>query len=210
MPRTLKRKLKNVGKAVLRRLFELGQRLGFDILPRHYYSEIPDIRVLRSTARWKAPRSLLGISGELNAQVAWVDECTKRFRASLSGFEIHKEAVKMNGSDEGYGEVEADFLYCFVRTMRPALIIQIGCGVSTAVCLLAAKDEGYTPRIVCIEPYPTDFLRRESLAGHIDLIESRVEEASQDFASHLGSGDLFFCRFQPHACACRRSESHYS
>jgi hypothetical protein len=56
-------------------------------------------------------------------------------------------AVKMNGSDQGYGEVEADLLYCFVRSQRPRQIVQIGCGVSTVVCLLAAKDEGHVPQI---------------------------------------------------------------
>lgn len=192
MPQTFKRKIKNAGKATLRRLFELSQRFGFDILPRHFYSEIPDIRILRNTAHWKAPRSLIGILGKVDVQVAWVDECTKKYRTSLRRFGIHKAAVKMNGSDEGYGEVEADLLYAFVRAIRPAQIIQIGCGVSTAVCLQAAEDEGYTPRIVCIEPYPTDFLQRESQAGRIELIASKVEEVGQHCASRLGAGDLFF------------------
>jgi Methyltransferase domain len=192
MPLTFKRKLKSAGKAMLRRIFELSQRFGFDLLPRHFYSEIPDIRVLRSTAHWKAPRSFTGIPVDIDAQVAWVDECTKRFRSSLKRFEIHKAAIKMNGSDEGYGEVESDFLYCFVRTVRPAQIVQVGCGVSTAVCLMAARDEGYTPHIVCIEPYPTDFLRREREAGRIELIERKLEEAGQDYVSKLDAGDLFF------------------
>jgi predicted O-methyltransferase YrrM len=177
---------------MLRRVFELGQRFGFDVLPRHFYSEIPDMRVLRSGTQWKAPRSLTGILSDLDAQVAWVDDCTKKFRASLRNFEIHKAAVKMNGSDEGYGEVEADFLYCFVRAMRPAQIVQIGCGVSTAVCLLAARDEGYAPRIVCIEPYPTAFLQRESNAGRIELVAKKLEDAGQEFVGRLGAGDLFF------------------
>ena len=59
-----------------------------------------------------------------------------------------------NGSPRGDDEVEAEFLYCFIRAQRPKRIVQIGCGVSTAVCLLAARDEGYSPRIICIEPYP--------------------------------------------------------
>src|SRR6516164_1613425 len=40
---TLKRRVKNLGKRALRRLFEAGQRCGFDLLPRHFYSQIPDI-----------------------------------------------------------------------------------------------------------------------------------------------------------------------
>jgi hypothetical protein len=98
----------------------------------------------------------------------------------------------MNGSDEGYGEVEADFLYCFIRARRPKQIVQIGCGVSTAVCLLAAQDEGYSPRIVCIEPYPTAFLQRESKTGRIDLLPQKVQDAGAECVQELAAGDLFF------------------
>ena len=98
----------------------------------------------------------------------------------------------MNGSDEGYGEVEADFLYCFVRSVRPKRIVQIGCEVSTAVCLLAANDEGYAPEITCIEPYPTEFLKREAKEGRLKLIPRRVEEVGLECSTLVGPGDLFF------------------
>ena len=192
MPLTLKRRLKTRSKLWLRQGFELGQRLGFDLLPRHFYSEIPDIRALRNSTSWRAPRSFAGVNGDIDTQLRWVDDCTAQFRSGLHQFAIHREAVSMNGSDEGYGEVEADMLYCFVRAHRPRRIVQIGCGVSTAVCLLAARDEGYAPQIVCIEPWPTAFLRRESQQGRIELVPKKVQDAGLDFCSSLQAGDLFF------------------
>jgi len=189
---TLKRKLKNQSKRLLRLTFEVGQRFKFDILPRHFYSEIPDIRTLRNSSQWRAPRTMQGVQGNIDAQIAWVDKCTNPYRAGLRGFQIHSSAVLMNGSDEGYGQIEADFLYCFIRSQRPRHIVQIGCGVSTAVCLIAANDENYTPQITCIEPYPTDFLQRESAAGRIHLIAKKVEDVGPDCVSTLQTGDLFF------------------
>jgi methyltransferase family protein len=190
--RALKKRFKKTLKQNLRRSFELGQRFGVDILPRHFYSEIPDIRVLRSTTAWRAPRSMHGILGDIEAQLRWVDQCTARYRDNIRGFHVHENAVRMNGSDEGYGQVEADFLYCFVRSIRPQKILQIGCGVSTAICLTAAADEGYTPQITCIEPYPTEFLKREHEAGTLLLLPSRVEETGLELVPSLKSGDLFF------------------
>jgi hypothetical protein len=35
----------------------------------------------------------------------------------------------MNGSDEGFGVIEADFLYGLIRKHQPAKILQVGCGV---------------------------------------------------------------------------------
>jgi Methyltransferase domain len=192
MPANLKRSLKNRSKALLRSAFELGQRFKVDILPRHFYSEIPDIHLLRNSRQWMEPRSLHGVWSDLDAQVAWVDQCTSRFRDSLKQFEIHQAAIRMNGSDEGYGEIEADLLYCFVRAHRPGKIVQIGCGVSTAVCLRAAQDEGYTPRIICIEPYPTGFLLRESQSGRIELLAKTLQDVGSECAAWLGAGDLFF------------------
>jgi len=184
--------LTNLAKRQLRRVFEIGQRFGIDILPRHFYSEIPDIRILKSTTPWRAARSMRGIRGSIEEQASWTDECTNAYRAKLKNFEIHKNALRVNGSSEGYGEVEADFLYCFLRAKRPLEIVQVGCGVSTAVCLQAAIDEGYTPRITCIEPYPTDFLKRESEAGRIDLVAKKIEDASTECIELLKSCDLFF------------------
>ena len=192
MAPTITRRLKTQLKHMVRLVFEVGQRFNQDILPRHFYSEIPDIRQLRKTQRWRSPRTLCGIRGDIETQAGWVGQVTKPYRNGLREFEVHRRAVRMNGSDEGYGEVEADFLYCFVRTFRPKQIVQIGCGVSTAVCLLAAQDEGYTPRIKCIEPYPTEFLKRENEAGKIELIAQRVEEVGSECAGWIDPGDLFF------------------
>jgi Methyltransferase domain len=192
MSMTLKRRLKNQAKRLTRIAFEVGQRFKVDILPRHFYSEIPDIRTLRSTTQWKAPRSMNGVRGDIDSQVAWVDLCTKPYRSGLKGFEIHKSAVAANGSDEGYGEVESDFLYCFIRANRPNQIVQIGCGVSTAVILRAAQDEGYAPRITCIEPYPTDFLQREGAVGRLNLVARKVEDLGPACVNSLKAGDLFF------------------
>ena len=177
---------------MLRALFETGQHFDIDILPRHFYSEIPDIRVLKSNTRWRVARSMQGIRGDIVEQIAWVDRCTKDYRTILGNFEVHRKAVAMNGSNQGYGEVEADFLYCFIRAIRPMRIVQVGCGVSTAVCLLAAKDEGYAPTIICIEPYPTEFLKHESAAGRIELVVKKAEDAGTDYVSSLNAGDLFF------------------
>lgn len=58
---TLKRRLKNQGKGFVRGVFELGQAVGIDILPRHFYSEIPNIRQLRKETQWRKPLSLEGI-----------------------------------------------------------------------------------------------------------------------------------------------------
>jgi len=187
-----KRQMKNRGKLFLRQVFEFGQHFGFDILPRHFYSEIPDIRQLRQSEQWRAPFDMKGIRGHLDDQIAFVRDCTSAYSASLDGDRILARALEINRSDEGYGEMEAEFLYCFIRRHRPKIIIQIGCGVSTAVCLLASRDEKYQPRIICIEPYPTRFLEESHQSRQIELIRQKAQDVDLEFFEQIGPGDLFF------------------
>jgi hypothetical protein len=83
-------------------------------------------------------------------------------------------------------------LYAFVRSHRPAQILQVGCGVSTAICLAAAADAGYEVRITCIDPYPTDYLLRLERQGAITLVQERVEVLPSSVVEPLQAGDLFF------------------
>ena len=45
-----------------RRALELGQRLRLDLPPRHFYSQVPDLRGLRATDRWREPASKASLS----------------------------------------------------------------------------------------------------------------------------------------------------
>jgi hypothetical protein len=177
----------------MRKVFEQGQRLGVDVLPRHFYSELPNIRALKGSQHWKAAYSMLGISGaEPDSQLAFVRECCPDpLIRRLTSKAVHILASGHNG-EEGFGQIEADFLYAFVATKRPRQIFQIGCGVSTAVCLMAAEDAGYQPEVICVEPYPTQYLLREANAGRITLLREKVEILDLKVVEGLDADLLFF------------------
>ena len=185
--------LKQQIKRLMRTTFETGQALKFDILPRHFYSEIPSIPLLRTTTSWRKPLNMTHLAGaDLASQQAFIATCTQGLQSALTKTSIHTRACQMNNLPEGYGPIEADFLYSFVRSQQPPRIIQIGCGVSTAVCLIAATDAGYTPEIICIEPYPTQFLIDQAQAGTIRLVKEKFEDSSLPLAQLLEGGGLFF------------------
>lgn len=187
------RKLREQMKSGLHRLFVLGQRLGWDVLPRHFYSAIPDVRELRRSESWKRPSSMTGVAGaDVDSQMSFLRACClppllKRLRQGG----IHEYASKENGQT-GYGPVEADFLYCFIATKRPNRIVQIGCGVSTAVILLAAKEANYRPEIICVDPSPTSYLTRTAEQNLIELISKPAQEVGLEVLTSLDAGDLLF------------------
>ena len=189
----MKRLVKNAAKSLLVKLFHVGQRFGVDILPRHFYSEIPDIGRLKQSKSWKLPYSMMGVAGtDPDEQLAFVQSVvTPRLSARLAQGDVHRIACSRNGED-GYGPIEADFLFAFMTTLRPRRVLQIGCGVSTAVCLMATQESGYNPEIICVEPYPTPFLTEAGAAKAITLIPQAVENLDPSVVDPLESGDLFF------------------
>ncbi len=172
--------------------FEVGQRLGVNVTPNHFYSDIPDLRELKSEASWRRPLSMAGVAGtDLGAQMAFVRDCCDPFAEQLSRRDIHARACAVNGVG-GYGPGEAAMLYAFVRRHRPARVVQIGCGVSTAVIENAAREEGYTPQIVCVEPYPSPYLQQAAAAGRIRLIAQKAQHTDQGELADVGEGGLLF------------------
>jgi hypothetical protein len=190
---SLIRTAKEKAKQSLHTLFIIGQHLGIDILPRHFYSGIPDIRELRKSEGWKAPRSMYGVRGaNVDEQLDFVRDCiSDQTRAILLQKNIHRDACMENG-DAGFGQIEAEFLFCFVSLHRPQKIIQIGAGVSTAVLLNAARIFDYHPAIICIDPYPTEYLRKVAEKGQITLIPKKCQDVDLSVFSDLGPGDLLF------------------
>lgn len=189
----MSRGLRNRAKSMLYKLFRAGQHLGFDVLPRHFYSSIPDFRELNRETNWKLPRSMAGVNGiDTDEQLAFVRSCcTGEIAHALSTLDVNAYARSQYG-DEGYGPVEAEFLYCFIAAKRPRRIIQVGAGYSTAVILLAAQDWKEPPELTCVEPFPSDFLKTMASAGKLKLIPKRAQDVDIATMTALQAGDLLF------------------
>ncbi len=189
----LGRAIKESGKRLLRLIFELGQYVGVDILPRNFYSEIPVIHQLKKTTHWRAPFSMHGVSGaQLPRQVEFIKECCSSYVVKeIKRISIHSYASQQNGAP-GFGRIESDFLFAFIVTHQPKQIFQIGCGVSTAICLKAAEYAEYKPQIICLEPYPTDYLLAEAEKGNIHLIREMAQCYDPENLSSLSNDLLFF------------------
>jgi hypothetical protein len=185
--------LRRGAKDALHHVFEWGQRFGVDILPRHYYSSIPDLRALKASDFWKCPRTMVGVAGtDIDTQVEFARACCNdSLRNYLQRTDVHGDACQANGA-VGYGRIEADFLFAFVCTRRPKRIVQIGAGVSTAVILHAVREFDLKTNILCIDPYPTRSLRQLALENKIELIASGAQQVELERILDLSTGDLLF------------------
>jgi Methyltransferase domain len=187
------RALKTLVKRGWHRAFALLQHAGINLLPAHFYSCVPDLADLARRTDWRRPRSMYGINQRsVDGQLALLSEWIMPQSDHLQGRSVHRDAIVGGGDDGGYGEIEAEVLFGFIATRKPRRVIQIGCGVSTAVMLMAAERAGYAPEIVCIEPYPSVWLRGAAAKGLIRLLAEPAQAVDVDVLADLGDGDLLF------------------
>ena len=78
-----------------------------------------------------------------------------------------------------------------VRHFQPRLIIEVGSGFSSLILGEAAVKNNNNSALVCIEPFPVDFLQ-QGFPGLHSLIKKKIEDIDLEFFSQLESGDILF------------------
>ncbi len=173
-------------------IFQTGQRCGFNLFPNHYYAPMADVNALRRSKEfWAKPSTMPGIRVDLDAQAETLRRIVKPFKDEYKGNKIYLEGVQKS-CGPGYGYIEAQALHGFLRSTKPQKIIEVGSGVSTYCMLHAAqlnrRETGVQTEIICVEPYPSDFLKE---CG-VQLNRVMVETLDPSFFDQLGDGDLLF------------------
>lgn len=158
----------------------------------HYYEPLFIYDSLRHAL--SDDRDLPGIDLNTAGQLAFLERMS--LRDELIDLALDGPAAKIAGFNLKNGSFEsgdAEFLYQFIRQLRPARIIEIGSGSSTRIASFAmAKNDTEFPRQskhVCIEPYEQPWL--EKLPG-IEVVRRKLEDCEIDWFLELRAGDLLF------------------
>ncbi|HEY0003239.1 MAG TPA: class I SAM-dependent methyltransferase [Pyrinomonadaceae bacterium] len=166
---------------------------GLEVASRKdYYSVLPSKSGLeQNMPRWFKPSSLSGINYDLDAMKELflrLSSLYMREYEELPGYDENRK----KGYGPGYTAVDAMMLYFMLRDLKPARYTEVGSGLSTYYCSLAAarnKAEGHPLEITCIEPFPYEALR--TIPG-IRIIQKEVQDVPLSEFENLESGDLLF------------------
>jgi len=143
-----------------REVFTMWERHGFHVTPVHFYQPIPDTRTLPETL-WNRPSKLVGIDMNESVQVDLLRKHFPEFRDEYQQFptEPTGEPTRFYLNNRLFDGTDALVAYCMVRHFQPRLIIEVGGGFSSLILGEAAvKNNDAT--MICIEPFPADFLRQ--------------------------------------------------
>jgi len=175
------------------RLFMGADKLGAHILPKHYYTSIPDYRWLNENKSvWCRRVDLTGVEWDLQKQLTWLRQQCQLFYDEVRGLKVYSDAVD-GAYGPGYGPIESQVLHCVCRSVKPKRVIEVGCGISTACMLHAVRlnsSEGSPEcRLTCVEPFPASSL--SEMQG-IELVPSMVQTLPLSFFDQLQAGDILF------------------
>jgi hypothetical protein len=166
-------------------LFLDWERHGFHVTPVHFYEPIPDTRSLPETL-WNQPSELPGINMNDSIQLELLQTHFTKFRDEYNNLPVEPPP----GQKRPFRGVDALAAYCMIRHFQPELIVEVGSGWSSLVLSrAAAKNKNST--LICIDPFPSDVLRKEFPALR-SLIDKKIQDVDLKFFSQLGSGDVLF------------------
>jgi predicted O-methyltransferase YrrM len=166
------------------------RRLGVFPIRDHYYEPLFNPARLRRSLREE--RLLPGIDVNVEGQLAFLSEL--RFARELAGFPMNgKGASEFYYNNGTFGPGDAEVLYQVVRTVKPSVLLEIGCGFSTLMAEEAIKKNrqeapGYDCKHICVEPYENEWLERLG----VEVIRERVEDLGPRPFDELKSGDILF------------------
>jgi hypothetical protein len=157
-----------------------------------YYSPLPSVtRLQANISRRKRPSALHGIQYDLEAMKTAFAELLDSYLDEFQCYPPYSQ-VKEMGFGPGYTEVDALTLDMVIRHLQPRRYIEVGSGVCTYYCSLAAERnarEGFPLEITCIEPYP--YPQLSTIPG-IRVRAQKVEDMDVSFFQQLQENEVLF------------------
>ena len=160
----------------------------------HFYSAIPDLGEVASREEriFALPDALPGIDLGHERQLALIDDLARE--AEQAPFSDAPQGTVRYGYDNAFfAPGDALAWWGLLRLRRPARVVEVGSGWSSAV-LLDAIDatEGWSPEVTFVEPYPDrlqELVREEDDAA---LWQCGVQDVPRELFDTLEAGDVLF------------------
>jgi hypothetical protein len=167
------------------------QEQGYNLVPTDFYSNTPSIADIESSFEYADP--------ELRVPPYDLGLDDAAMQAELQSLMPHAAEFTPPTADPGdggyfwdnglFGASDAMAYYCYLRKLKPRTVLEIGSGFSSLAALAGLKANG-SGRLVCIEPYPRDFLKGRA---DITLVQEPAQRLKAEYFNDiLADGDVLF------------------
>lgn len=163
------------------------------VTPGHFYSVIPNITKDYNNNNTKFidldfnEQSHKSILNEINNYLVNFD---KEFgHTDVAKRQNNLKYTLLNGAFEW---MDARLLHYFLQKNKPKKIIEIGSGNSTLLTYNTKQMFNLDLEIICIEPYPSNYLNKLHATGKITLIKDNLENVDLKIFTTLTENDILF------------------
>lgn len=160
------------------------------LLPRSYYSPVPDLRELRDED-WDRRSELYGLDFDLDAQLELCRTDLAGSLAEIAGLLARGPVGAFALENPSYSSVDAELLWAIIRSRRPDRVLEVGSGNSTLM-IAAASDanrrDGHPLTHVVCDPHP----RSGAAAAADELLATRAQDVPWERFAELQAGDVLF------------------
>lgn len=156
----------------------------------HYYEPLFDDRKLKLSL--DRDRHLPGINWNDEGQLSLLSQF--HYQDELTGIPSDKSKdLSFFFNNPSLGPGDAEYLYCIIRHVKPARIIEIGSGYSTLMAKQAIEkniqaNPSYRCEQICIEPYEMPWLEKTGVV----VIRKLVEDVDISYFTSLQQNDILF------------------
>lgn len=184
---------RRIGSKYLKISTLILKTIGIFPIRDHYYEPLFNHRHLKKDLR--IPRELPGIDFNEQGQLDIIKKLNYQheFIDFVNNSSQQTDEKSFDIYNKSFASGDAEFLFNFIRYIKPNKVIEIGCGTSTKIIQNAltinAKDNNSMSTHICIEPYEQSWL--ESFPN-INLVREKVENLDMTIFQSLEDGDLLF------------------
>lgn len=182
-----------IQRYISRKLFSFLEASGFHLLGDHFYEPVSNLKKVKEQYQDEA-RSCHQISFNFELAEQEAIKILERWGTEFFDSASRYDYVETNYYFRG---LDALFLYCLIRELKPESIIEIGQGVSTKISLAALEDNyqetKIQPQFISIDPYSRfNFKDLEEIQTKVELMQVSLQEVPLSLFTNLGQSDLLF------------------
>lgn len=161
----------------------------------HFYNPVPSEEdIERFIANRPHPRELPGIDLNYAVQQSY-HKALSQFQDGYVWKPQKQEGLDFYWDNDQFTDGCSYTVYAFLRLVRPARVIEVGSGYSTAI--MEDTNRLYLDRsmkITCIEPYPDRLYATwgDRVEEHVKLYRKCLQDVDLSLFDELQSGDLCF------------------
>ena len=172
--------------------FTFAQKIGYHILPIHYYSPIPDIRKLPPEI-FERDSDLIGLDMNDDLQIDFLKNVFPKYLHEYNNFpEVSDNDYFFSFNNANIVSFDVEVVHSFIREFKPKKIFEIGSGSTTLILGNALSLNCNNGLLTAHDPYPGGNVRSGKIPGLHELDIRKAEEIEPSYFLQLEENDVLF------------------